>query len=131
MNDQIANMLSAIKNGYQAGLKTVVLPYSSYKESIARVFCDENYLESMKVENNSKTKQKSLIVNLKYDQKVPAMTDIKQISKQGLRVYVSSGKLPRVLSGLGIAIISTPKGVMSSKKAKKEHLGGEVICKIW
>lgn len=131
ITDPVANMLSMIKNGYRAGKKDVAVPYSQYKENIAKVFMEENFLEEVKVNRNDKVSRAELILKLKYDNKVPSLTDLKQVSKPGLRIYVSSMRIPKVLGGLGVSILSTPQGVMSSKKARKLHVGGEIICNIW
>lgn len=129
--DPIANMISSVKNGYRAGRADVLIPYSSFKEDIAKVLVDENFLEAVTSETDKKTGHKNLVLKLKYNEKVPNLTDIKQISKTSLRVYSSSQRLKKVLGGLGISIISTPKGVMSDRKAKKQNLGGEIICQVW
>lgn len=129
--DPIANMISAIKNGYLSKRAEVIVPFSSYKQQIVKVLMEEKFLSGQEEKVDSKTKKKVLVLKLKYENKRPAISDIKQVSKAGLRVYVPYTKIPKVLGGLGISVLSTPTGVVSSRKAKKIHTGGEVICRIW
>lgn len=131
ITDPVANMLSMIKNAYRAGKKDVVVPFSQYKENIARVFLKENFLDEVRVIKSEKVSNTVLVLKLKYDNKVPVLTDLKQVSKPGLRIYASSGRIPKVLGGLGVSILSTPLGVISSKEARKRNVGGEIICKVW
>ena len=126
MTDPIADMLTRIRNANQMRNKDVSMPTSKMKVEIARILNDEGFIESYAVKDNT------LTLNLKYaDNKERVITGLKRISKPGLRVYASSDKLPSVLNGLGIAIISTPKGVMTDKLARKNNVGGEVIAYIW
>ena len=126
MTDPIADMLTRIRNANQMRNKDVSMPTSKMKVEIARILNDEGFIESYAVKDNT------LTLNLKYAQnKERVITGLKRISKPGLRVYASSDKLPSVLNGLGIAIISTPKGVMTDKLARKNNVGGEVIAYIW
>jgi small subunit ribosomal protein S8 len=119
-------MLTRIRNANQMRNKDVSMPTSKMKVEIARILNDEGFIESYAVKDNT------LTLNLKYAQnKERVITGLKRISKPGLRVYASSDKLPSVLNGLGIAIISTPKGVMTDKLARKNNVGGEVIAYIW
>lgn len=129
-SDPIADMLTRIKNGYLARKENVAIPYSKIKEEIGRILTNEGYVTSFKTKEE-KSKVKIINITLKYENKIPVLTEIKRISKPGLRVYKDKNNLPRVLSGLGIAIISTPKGLMTEKEAKKQNLGGEIICKLW
>lgn len=108
-----------------ARIKTVDVPWSKLKENLAKILVENNYLNSQEVVDHQ------IILSLKYDKKTPAVTEIKRISRQSLRVYVSKDKLPRVLGGMGIAVISTPKGLMTNKEAYKQNLGGEIICEIF
>lgn len=127
-SDPIADMLARIHNGYMAGKPTISLPWSKMKESLANVLIANRYLGQAKVvENNGK---KELEFDLRYDQKKPAIASIRRISKPSVRVYVNKNELPRVLGGLGIAIISTPAGLLTDRDARKKGLGGEVICEI-
>ncbi len=129
--DPIANMISTIKNGYLAHKVEVTVPHSRYKESIAKVLVDENFVADIATKTDTKSSKKVLILTLKYDNKKPALDDIKQVSKAGLKVYVPYSKIPKVLGGLGTSVISTPQGLMSAKKARKLHVGGEIICHVW
>lgn len=129
--DPIADMISTIKNGYLAKRALVVVPYSSFKKDIAKVLLEEKYLGNVEKKRDSKSKKLDLVLSLRYENKKPVLSDIKQVSKTSLKVYVSHRKLPKILGGLGTSVISTPQGVMSTRKAKKMKSGGEVICHIW
>ena len=130
MTDPIADMLTRIRNANQNRAHTVTMPSSNMKEKIAEILKDEGFIEDYKVEKNDV--QNILTLTLKYSQnKERVITGLKRISKPGLRVYAKAENIPRVLNGLGIAIISTPKGVMTDKLARKENVGGEVIAYIW
>ena len=126
MTDPIADMLTRIRNANQMRNKDVSMPTSKMKVEIARILNDEGFIEGYTVKDNT------LTLTLKYGQnKERVITGLKRISKPGLRVYAGSEELPRVLNGLGIAIISTPKGVMTDKLARKNNVGGEVIAYVW
>ena len=126
MTDPIADMLTRIRNANQMRSKEVSMPTSKMKVEIAKILDAEGFIESYTVKDNI------LTLTLKYGQnKERVITGLKRISKPGLRVYAGSDELPRVLNGLGIAIISTPKGVMTDKLARKNNVGGEVIAYIW
>ena len=130
MTDPIADMLTRIRNANQNRSKTVSMPTSKMKEEIARILKEEGYIEEYSIEENNV--QNTLTLTLKYGQKKErVITGLKRVSKPGLRVYSKAADLPTVLNGLGIAIISTPKGVMTDKNARKENAGGEVIAYIW
>ena len=130
MTDPIADMLTRIRNANQNRSKTVSMPTSKMKEEIARILKEEGYIEEFSIEENNV--QNTLTLTLKYGQKKErVITGLKRVSKPGLRVYSKAADLPTVLNGLGIAIISTPKGVMTDKNARKENAGGEVIAYIW
>ncbi|MBO4358988.1 MAG: 30S ribosomal protein S8 [Erysipelotrichaceae bacterium] len=131
MTDPIADMLTRIRNGIAAEHDTVVVPASKMKVEIARILKQEGYINGYKVEGET-AKDRTITVELKYgpdNQKV--ITGLKRISKPGLRVYAKGGSVPRVLNGLGIAIISTSKGLMTDRDARKNNLGGEVIAYVW
>ena len=131
MTDPIADMLTRIRNGLQAEHETVVIPASKMKVEIARILKQEGYINGYKVEGET-AKEKTITVDLKYGpKKQKVITGLKRISKPGLRVNVGCEKLPRVLKGLGIAIISTSQGVMTDAKARTLGVGGEVICYVW
>ena len=126
MTDPIADMLTRIRNANQMHNKEVSMPTSKMKVEIAKILANEGFVEKYTVTD------KTLTLTLKYGQnKERVITGLKRISKPGLRVYAGSEELPRVLNGLGIAIISTPKGVMTDKLARKNNVGGEVIAYIW
>ncbi len=130
MTDPIADMLTRIRNANSASHKTVEIPASKMKAAVLDILTQEGFVKGYELTEDEK--QGMLSVTLKYganNEKV--ITGIKRISKPGLRVYAKSAELPRVLGGLGIAIISTSKGVMSDKKARREGLGGEVIAYVW
>ena len=126
MTDPIADMLTRIRNANQMRNKEVAMPTSKMKLEIAKILDEEGFIEKYTVKDNT------LTLTLKYGQnKERVITGLKRISKPGLRVYAGCSELPRVLNGLGIAIISTPKGVMTDKLARKNNVGGEVIAYIW
>ena len=130
MTDPIADMLTRIRNANQNRAKTVSMPSSKMKEEIAKILKDEGFVEEFSIEENDV--QNTLTLTLKYGQKKErVITGLKRVSKPGLRVYSKAENLPKVLNGLGIAIISTPKGIMTDKKARKENVGGEVIAYVW
>lgn len=130
MTDPIADMLTRIRNAQVARHDTVDIPGSTMKKNIARILLEEGYIKNYEI--LSEGPRQTIRVWLKYGpnhQKV--MTGIKRISRPGLRVYAQKEEIPKVLSGLGIAILSTSKGVMSDKKARKEGVGGEVLAFVW
>lgn len=131
MTDPIADMLTRIRNGLGAGHETVEVPASKMKVEIAKILKAEGYINNYKVEGET-AKDKTITIELKYSedgQKV--ITGLKRISKPGLKVYAKVDAVPRVLNGLGIAIISTSKGLMTDRDARKNKLGGEVVAYIW
>ena len=126
--DPISDMLTTIRNGLKARLYSVATPASNLKGEIARVMKEAGYIADAVTTTEF---PKKLVITLKYTEKaVPAITEIKRISKPGLRHYAPCGKIPSVLDGMGLVILSTSKGVMSGAQAKKENLGGEVICTV-
>ena len=130
INDPIADMLTRIRNAQIARHDTVTMPASNMKKNIAKILLEEGYIKSW--ESIDDGLQGEIKVTLKYlDKKQPVIVGLKRISKPGLRVYATCEDLPKVLGGLGIAIISTSKGLMTDKAARKENLGGEVLCYIW
>jgi small subunit ribosomal protein S8 len=128
MIDPISDMLTRIRNGQRALLPTVEMPHSKIKESIANILKKEGYVSEVAVEGKL---PKKLKLKLKYQGKKGVVEGLKRISKPGLRNYVGSTEIPRVLGGLGISILSTPEGVMSGTQAKQKNLGGELLCYIW
>ncbi len=129
MTDPIADMLTRIRNAKQNRKPSCEVPASKVKEEIARILKDEGYIEDYKI--TDETVQKTMTLTLKYKNKESVITGLKRISKPGLRVYAKAEELPTVLNGLGIAIISTSKGIMTDKEARRNSLGGEVIAYIW
>lgn len=130
VTDPIADMLTRIRNANQMRYKEVEVPASKMKLEISRILKEEGFIVDYKVKKNSV--QNIILLTLKYgEKKERVITGLKRISKPGLRVYAKAEEIPSVLSGLGIAIISTSKGVMTDKSAKKESLGGEVLAYIW
>ena len=130
INDPIADMLTRIRNAQVARHDTVTMPASNMKKSIAKLMQNEGFIKSYEVIDDGL--QGEIRITLKYlDKKQPVIVGLKRISKPGLRVYASCEDLPKVLGGLGVAIISTSKGVMTDRMARKENLGGEVLCYSW
>lgn len=129
MNDPIADMIIRIKNALMAKHDTVVVPHSKMKQAIGEILVKSHYVEECKVEN--KAPQSELVFKLRYVGRLPAITDVKRVSTPGRRIYTSSQTIPRALGGYGITIVSTSKGVMTDREAKKQNLGGEVLCQIW
>ena len=131
MTDPIADMLTRIRNGLNANLTTVEIPCSKVKVEIARILKQEGYINDYTVAGET-AKEKTITVELKYGpEKQKVISGLKRISKPGLRVYARNDAVPRVLNGLGIAIISTSKGIMTDRDARKQHLGGEVVAYVW
>jgi len=129
MTDPIADMLTRVRNANQMRYEEARVPASNIKEEIARILKEEGYIANYKIEKAGV--QNTIVLNLKYDNKTRVITGLKRISKPGLRVYAKASEMPEVLNGLGIAIVSTSKGVMTGKDAKSQGLGGEVLAYIW
>jgi len=130
MSDPVADMLTRIRNAGMVKFDTVNMPLSKLKVSVAKVLKEEGYINDYQIADGNV--QGSLRINLKYgpnDEKV--ITGLKRVSKPGLRIYVNAGEIPKVLSGLGIAILSTSKGVVTDREARKLGVGGEVLCEVW
>ncbi|MEY4571575.1 MAG: ribosomal protein [Bacteroidota bacterium] len=129
--DPIADYLTRIRNASSAGLKIVQIPASNLKKSMTQILFDQGYISNYKVEEDGK--QGIIKIALKYNNttRVPAITRIDRISRPGLRKYAGNDNLPRVLNGLGIAIMSTSKGVITDKEARKLNVGGEVLCYVY
>lgn len=130
MTDPIADMLTRIRNGNNARHKSVEIPASTVKKDVVQILLDEGFIDGFNVTEDDK--QGMITVDLKYgpnEEKV--ISGIKRISKPGLRVYVKANEVPKVLGGLGVAIISTSKGVVTDKVARQQGVGGEVICYVW
>ncbi len=130
ITDPIADMLTRIRNAGAARHPSVNIPASKVKKAIAQILLDEGYIKAFEVKNEGV--QGVIKVTLKYTQsKEKAITGLRRVSKPGLRVYAGADELPRVLRGLGIAIISTSKGIMTDKSARAQHVGGEVLAFVW
>ena len=130
LNDPIGDMLTRIRNGQQRLKTKVEMPSSSLRLKILEVLKIEGFITSYHIEKKESNKI-SLIVDLKYYEGNPVIKEIKRISKPGRRVYSRATSIPRVMDGLGLAILSTPKGVMSDTEARKNNLGGEIICRVF
>ena len=132
MTDPIADLLTRIRNAIMAGHKVVEAPASNLKKEVARILFEKGYILSYKV-IDGEGPQGVLKIALKYNSKnkKPAIKEIQRVSRPGLRKYIGVDEMPRVLNGLGIAIISTSKGLMTDKEAKKEKIGGEVLCYVY
>jgi len=128
MSDPIADMLTRIRNGQSAGKKSVKLPSSKLKVAIAKVLKDEGYVTDFKTETTGSHTE--MTIELKYFKGVPVIEKVKRVSRPGLRIYKSKDELPKVLAGLGIAIVSTSNGVMTDRAARAIGHGGEVICTV-
>ena len=129
ITDPIADMLTRIRNANSARHDTVDVPASNMKKSIAQILLDEGYIKSYQIVDDGT--QGVIHITLKYNSKDKVITGLRRVSKPGLRVYVGADELPRVLRGLGIAIVSTSKGVMTDKAARAAHIGGEVLAFVW
>lgn len=129
MTDPIADLLIRIKNGLRARHDVVRVPYSKMKHSIVDILISEGYLESVALEEDGF--RKDLLVTLKYKGKLPVVNDVKRLSKPGRRLYSSATHIPKTLGGYGVTIISTNKGLLTDKDARKSNLGGELVCQVW
>ncbi|RDY60702.1 30S ribosomal protein S8 [Flagellimonas nanhaiensis] len=131
LTDPISDYLTRIRNANMAGHRVVDIPASNLKKQITKILFDQGYILSYKFEDDKV--QGNIKIALKYDKftKEPVIKKLQRVSKPGLRKYAGSGELPRVLNGLGIAIVSTSHGVMTSKQAKQENVGGEVLCYVY
>ena len=129
ITDPVADMLTRIRNANNAKHETVDVPASNMKKSIAQILLDEGYIKSYQIVDDGT--QGVIHITLKYNGKDKVITGLRRVSKPGLRVYVGADELPRVLRGLGIAIVSTSKGVMTDKATRAAHIGGEVLAFVW
>ncbi len=129
-SDPIGDMFSRIRNGQMRSLNSVIIPSSNFRRHILEILKNEGYIKDFfveKIENN----KINLRINLKYFEGDPVIKEIKRISKPGRRVYSRANSIPRVINGLGLAIISTPQGVMTDTEARKKNIGGEIICRVF
>jgi small subunit ribosomal protein S8 len=135
VTDPIADMLTRIRNAIMVSQGTVSVPHSKLKESIAQILKDEGYIEGFEVAADNGQPQKTIRLKIKYvgvrRTRRPVITDLQRVSRPGRRVYVGKGEIPWVLSGMGVAILSTPKGVMTGQRARALGVGGEVLCQVW
>jgi small subunit ribosomal protein S8 len=129
MTDPIADLIIRIKNALMARKTSVLVPYSRVKQDIATILMQEGYVTDVSIAEN--TPFKELSITLKYVGKLPAVNDVKRLSRPGRRLYSPASKIPRALGGYGITIVSTSKGVMTDKTARKANVGGELLCQIW
>lgn len=130
VTDSIADFLNRIKNAQKARFDKLDIPSSGMKVSLARILKEEGYIKNFKVIPD--VKQGLIRIHLKYNEhREAAMAGVKRISKPGCRVYVAHDEIPRVMNGLGITILSTSKGIMTDRQARKEHTGGELLCSVW
>lgn len=129
MTDPITDMLNQIRNAEAVQKPEVLITYSNFKNEIASILCKEKFLGEVK--KHAKGKVKMLKINLKYEEGVPAIEGARRISKPGQKIYVKTNEIKSVRGGFGVSIISTPKGLMTNKDAKKAKLGGEVLLEVW
>ena len=132
LTDPVADMLTRIRNANKALHETAEMPSSKLKEQIARILAEEGYVRGYRVEERDDLPYKVLVIDLKYGRgRERVLTGLKRISKPGRRIYAGKDRLPRVLGGMGTAILSTSRGVITSRTAESEGIGGEVICFVW
>ena len=128
--DPIADMLTRIRNANMVSHETVEIPTSKLKGELAKLLKSEGYITDYTVDNSGKFGK--IVITLKYDEKrKPVITNLQRVSTPGLKTYSKSKNLPKVLGGMGVAVISTSKGLMSDRKARKENIGGEILCYVW
>ena len=127
--DPIGDMFTRIRNGQMRNLDTIVIPHSKFRINILEILKIEGYINNYHIDK--KDNKQSLKIDLKYYEGLPVIKEIKRISKPGRRVYSRATSIPKVMNGLGLAILSTPKGVMSDAEARKNNVGGEIICRVF
>ena len=130
LTDPIGDMFSRIRNGQMRSLQSINIPSSIFRQNILKILKNEGYISDYYIEKNENNKS-FLKINLKYYEGDPVIKEIKRISKPGRRVYSRATSIPKVMNGLGLAILSTPKGVMSDTEARKNNIGGEIICRVF
>ncbi len=135
VNDPIADMLTRVRNAVMAGQSQIAMPSSKIKAEIAKILKDEGFLENFEVVDEEKASFKVLRIRIKYigerRERRPVLSGIERVSSPGRRIYTNKKEIPWVLSGLGVAILSTPKGVMTGARARQLGVGGEILCKVW
>lgn len=135
LSDPIADMLTRVRNAVMSGQALTAMPHSKVKAEIAKILKEEGYLESFEVAEGEKPGQKILRLRIKYigerRERRPVITNLQRVSRPGRRVYTKKQDIPWVLSGVGVAILSTPKGIMTGHRARQLGVGGEILCKVW
>jgi len=135
VNDPIADMLTRVRNAVMAGQSQIAMPSSKIKAEIAKILKDEGFLETFEVVDEEKSNFRVLRLKIKYigerRERRPVLSGIERVSSPGRRIYTNKKEIPWVLSGLGVAILSTPKGVMTGARARQLGVGGEILCKVW
>ena len=135
MTDPIADMLTRIRNAVMSGQAMTAMPLSKIKVEIAKILKEEGYLENFEVADGERPSQKVLRLKIKYigerRERKPVLTGLERISRPGRRIYTKKQEIPWVLSGIGVAILSTPKGIMTGQRARQLGVGGEILCKVW
>ncbi len=132
MTDPIADMLTRLRNGAVATQDTVRMPSSKLKESLAAILRQEGYIADFKVSEDATRPGRVLEITMKYtSERAPTISGLRRVSKPGLRVYTKADRLPRVLGGLGVAVLSTSQGLMTDREARRQKVGGEVLCYVW
>ena len=131
LTDNIADLLTRIRNAYLRGIENIEVPHTKMNEAVLNVLKENNFISNVKIFKYEGKKFKGINVELKYDDNTPVLSHISRVSKPSLRRYVKAEDIEKVLGGLGIYVISTPRGVLSSKEARKRKLGGEIICKAY
>lgn len=129
VNDPIADMLTRIRNAVMVGHESVLMPHSSVKGAIAKILKEQDFIEDYEVVKNKPADM--IRVQLKYVDKQPAVLGLERVSRPGLRVYAGKTEIPRVYGGLGVAVVSTSKGIMTGQEAWHKKLGGEILCYVW
>ncbi|MDQ3979163.1 MAG: 30S ribosomal protein S8 [Actinomycetota bacterium] len=132
MTDPIADMLTRIRNGSVAAQEVVRMPSSKLKESLANILRREGYIADFRVTEDPSRPGRILEITMKYSaERVPTITGLRRVSKPGMRVYTKADRLPRVLGGLGVAVVSTSQGLMTDREAREKRVGGEILCYVW
>ena len=135
MTDPIADMLTRIRNAVMSGQALTAMPLSKVKVEIAKILKEEGYLENFEIADGEQPSQKVLRLKIKYigerRERKPVLTGLERVSRPGRRIYTKKQEIPWVLSGIGVAILSTPKGIMTGQRARQLGVGGEILCKVW
>jgi small subunit ribosomal protein S8 len=135
VNDPIADMLTRVRNAVMSGQAMTAMPFSKVKVEIAKILKEEGFLETFEIADGERPEQKVLRLKIKYigerRERKPVITGLERVSRPGRRVYTKKQDIPWVLSGIGVAILSTPKGIMTGQRARQLGVGGEILCKVW